>query len=131
MDKSNKPIYIEPNSLSLPDKETLNPDMLRLFDIGSSRVCEYFQHNNIDMPYKVNRSEKNVSLTRILVILEDRKAALKKAIDAAMSITEDELSKAIDKTRAGHELQNLIDKLNMKYNSRRLVNQNNTSNGLN
>ena len=54
LDKSNKPIYMEPNSLSLPDKETLNPDVLRLFDIGSSRVREYLQHSDFNSPYKVN-----------------------------------------------------------------------------
>ena len=36
-----RPTYAEPNIFNLPDKETLNPDVLMCFDIGLWHVTRY------------------------------------------------------------------------------------------
>ena len=81
-------IHTMPNSFSLPGKELLDPDVLQCFDIGSSRVCTYFKHNNIDIPYEVNCSEKDVLLTRILATSDTRKAKVNKAIVVVTLVVE-------------------------------------------
>ena len=94
MEEIGQPIHTESNSSLCHARR---PDVLRYFDIRSSHVHEYFQLNNIDTLSKVNRTEKDVSLARILAIFEDRRAEWKTSNDTATSVIEDDLNKATNK----------------------------------
>jgi hypothetical protein len=79
--------YHTPEGLELPDGETLSYDVTRCYDIGKERAIRYCQHNYIDNPYEVNRSEKTgVELTKILATTLDLKNECKRYIDAEISV---------------------------------------------
>ena len=111
-DSKNNPIWAEPNSYKLPKGETLNPQVLDSFAIGSSCVKMSVQKNDIDDPYKVECSEKDVSLTKILATSLDRKNELKRMIDRAISLDKTDLDKAMNKDESWEELLEVIDLLN-------------------
>ncbi|KAL9178464.1 hypothetical protein ACHAXT_003794 [Thalassiosira profunda] len=105
------PKYAEPNSYDLPGKETLNPEVLQCFEIGKKRMEAYFQKYYIDKPFAVERSEKDVPLTKILATSVDRNEEKKKAIDRAVSVNTDELNKAMNKEEVAEELDALGNEL--------------------
>ena len=106
-----KPTYAEPNAFNLPDKETLNPDVLMCFDIGLQRVTRYMQYYYMYTPFEFDRSEKEIPITKILASSIDRKHELKKAIDKDKSFIKDDAS--INKDEVGEKLQWVADKLNV------------------
>ena len=88
-------IELEPGDLRLPGGDSVNPEVLDCFRTGSERATRYFQHYNIDNPTQNSRSEKEVSLQRILPSKKERQAALEREIMAATSTDKkalDELS---------------------------------------
>lgn len=117
--KTNKeePTYARPNSHDLPGNETLNlnsdSEVPTCHNIGGDKCIKYVQHNYIDDPYKVQRSEKDgVSLTKILATSLDRKFELKKSIDRVISVSKKGLDKAMSKDEVGEELSLVVDQLN-------------------
>ncbi|KAL7549786.1 hypothetical protein ACHAWF_015642 [Thalassiosira exigua] len=85
------PLYADPNSFRLPENETLLPDVLRLLDIGVTRVKKYMQTYYIDTSFRVDRSEKEVPLTKLLASTIDRRKELKRIIDREVSLVEADL----------------------------------------
>jgi hypothetical protein len=85
-DTNNNPICAEQKSFNLPNGETLNPDTLNVCGIRAKHVLDSAQVNEIDNPYKVDRTEKDVKLTKILATSMDRRIELKKALDRATSM---------------------------------------------
>jgi len=112
-DTNNNPIRAEPNSFNLPNGETLNPDTLRVCGIGAKRVKDSAQFNEIDNPYKVDETEEDVKLAKILATSMDRRIELKKALDRATSLVEDKLNASMTKDEAGEELKNVVASLNI------------------
>ena len=110
-DKEN-PTYSLPYSYLLPENETLLPDVLLMFDIGLTRVVEYMQLYYIDDAFRVDRSEKEVPLTKLLASSVDRKKELKRMIDREVSLSANELDDALDKEEAGLKLKTVVDLLN-------------------
>ena len=98
-----------PNSFEMADGETLNPAVLSCFDIGLDRARKYMKTYYIDTPFRVDRSEKDVQLTRILATSLDRRLELEKSIYKATSVSEDELDKAVNKDELRKELDSVID----------------------
>lgn len=78
-------IELEPGDLRLPGGDSVNPEVLDCFGTGSERATNYFQHYNINNPTQNHRSEKEVSLQRILPSKKERQAALDREIMAATS----------------------------------------------
>lgn len=78
-------IELEPGDLRLPGGDSVNPEVLDCFGTGSERATKYFQHYNINNPTQNHRSEKEVSLRRILPSKKERQAALDREIMAATS----------------------------------------------
>ena len=66
----------------------------------------------IDEPYAVERSGKEVTLSKILATSADRKIERIKSIHAAVSTSRDELNKALSKEEAGRYLAGVIQTLN-------------------
>jgi len=91
----------------LPGGDTVNPEVLDFFRTGSDRARSYFQYYNIDYPNKTSRSEKEISLRRILPSMKERKSVLDRDIMAATSknktkleaLTVPELLVQIEETR--------------------------------
>ena len=116
--KKRKKIDDEQNTYSLPSNETLNPDVMRCFDIGTARGIDYMQCYYIDKPYAVDRSEKEVPLQRILATSIDRnKKERTKVIDRSTSLSKNDLDKAMDKEEAAKQLLAVINALNQLPNS--------------
>ncbi|KAL7545247.1 hypothetical protein ACHAWF_013562 [Thalassiosira exigua] len=107
-----RPTYAEANSFKLPEKETLFPDVLRLLDIGLARVRNYLQIYYIDDPFRVERSEKEAPLTKLLASTVDRKKELKRTIDREVSVFAADLDDAMNKTEVGEKLQEVVGLLN-------------------
>ena len=101
-----------PDLYKLPSNESLNPDVIRCFDIGLERATLYLQRYYIDEQYTVERSGKEVTLSKILATSADRKIERIKTIHAAISTSRDELDKALNKEEAGRYLADVIQKLN-------------------
>ena len=70
------------------------------------------QRYYIDEQYTVERSGKEVTLSKILATSADRKIERIKTIHAAISTSRDELDKALNKEEAGRYLADVIQKLN-------------------
>ncbi|KAL7523896.1 hypothetical protein ACHAWF_001595 [Thalassiosira exigua] len=104
------------NEYNLPGKETLNPEILQFPTIGTKRAIKYGQVNYIDNPFKVDRSEAEVPLTRILATSLDRKAELKKQIDKVTSVSAEDLDDALNRDETGEQLLYVIDQLNFHMN---------------
>ena len=66
----------------------------------------------IDEPHTVERSGKEVALSKILATSADRKIERIKSIHAAVSTSRDELNKALSKEEAGRYLTGVIQTLN-------------------
>ncbi|KAL7540626.1 hypothetical protein ACHAXR_010257 [Thalassiosira sp. AJA248-18] len=107
-----KPIYAEPNSFKLPGNESLHYEVFLCFDIGLERVIKYMQRYYIDFPFSVGRSEKEVSLAKIMASSIDRKQESKKTIDREISTSKDDLKAAFNKNEVGKKLQLLANELN-------------------
>ena len=71
--------------------------MTNCFQIGSKLAIDYCQHNYIDNPFKIERSEKDVPLTKILATSKDRKLELKKQLDKVVSLVADDIDNAMNK----------------------------------
>ncbi len=71
-DTNNNPICAEQKSFNLTNEETLNPDTLNVCGIQAKHVLDSAQVNKIDNPYKVDTTEKDVKLTKILATSMDR-----------------------------------------------------------
>ena len=112
--KSGQPVRVQKNSFDLPKKETLNPQVLEFVKIGTERAVKYLQLNYIDSPFKIDRSGKDVSLTKILATTLDRKCELKKMMDRVVSLSEEDLDRAMNKEEAGEELAVVLDALNFE-----------------
>lgn len=78
----------------LPDGDSVNPEVLDL-RTGSKRMEQYFQFYNIENQEKTSRSEKEVSLRRILPSTKERKSILEKDIIAATSTNSTQLDALI------------------------------------
>ena len=102
----------KPDLYRLPSNESLNPDVIRCFDIGLERAKLYLQKYYIDEPHTVERSGKEVALSKILATSADRKIERIKSIHAAVSTSRDELNKALSKEEAGRYLTGVIQTLN-------------------
>ena len=68
--------------------------------------------NYITNPFKIGRSKKDVPLDKILATSQDMKNELKKTIDRAVSVSEDEIDKAMDRHEVGTALNDLVIQLN-------------------
>ena len=112
--ENGKPIHAEPNSYKMPEEEVLNPQILNCFDIGGDRAERYMQKNNIDQPYKVERSEKDVPLTKILATTLDMKNELATMIHKVSSVDGTDLNNAMNKDEVGKELLDIVEKLNFE-----------------
>ena len=93
-------------------KETLNPAVLGLLQIGLQRAIKYMQTYYIDDPFCVDRSEKKVPLTKILASSMDRKQELRISIDTVVSLVANDLDKVMDTHKAGEHLRFAVEKLN-------------------
>ena len=98
-------IRAEPDSYDLPDDETLNAQVTKCFDIGLQRAILYVLTYHIQSPFRVDRSEKEVPLTKILASTMDRKAEMKKMIDRAISLEDVDLDKAMVADEVREELK--------------------------
>ena len=112
-DAEKNPIYADPNSFQLPGSESLNSQTPQFFDIGEKIKVKYCQKYYIDTPFRVDWSEKEISMTRILASSVDRKAELNKSIIQATSVIEEELDKTLTKREAYKQLNRTIDELNL------------------
>ena len=75
----------KPDLYRLPSNESLNPDVIRCFDIGLEQATLYLQRYYIDEQYTVERSGNEVTLSKILATSADRKIERIKTIHAAIS----------------------------------------------
>lgn len=107
-DKAEKK-YSTPEGLELPDGETLSLEVPRCFETGTNRAIEYCQINYIDDPFRQDRTEKDVALTRILATTLDRKKELQRFVHRETSVDYCELDKSLDKEKLGEHIQSTID----------------------
>ena len=106
------PKFAEPNSFLLPEKETLFPDVLLVFDTGLTRVIRYMQVYYIDTPFRVDRSEKEVALNKLLASSVDRAKELKRTIGREVSLVTSGLDDAMTTPVVGTKLLQVVDDLN-------------------
>lgn len=99
----------------------LHPDVPNAFSIGSDKVASYHEFYNVEHPFKVDRSEKDISLKKILATTVDRKLELQKTINRAISLVEDDLNKSMNSAEVGEEIEKVIDVLNFKIQIPKLI----------
>ena len=75
-------------------------------------AINYCQFNYIDNQFKIDRSEKDIALTKILATSKDRKLELKRTIDNATSLVEEDIDKSMNKDKVGEKLLEVNDYLN-------------------
>lgn len=102
----------EVDPYSFGKNESLNSDVLKTFVLGSIRVVEYFQRYYVDNPFSVDRSEDEVSLTKILATHADREVEWQKFINRSISTSHSELEKAMIVSELREALANEISSLN-------------------
>ena len=79
------------------------------------------QKNNIDQPFRVERSEKDVPLTKILATTIDRKNERTKMIHKVSSVDKTELNNAMNKDEVGKELLDIVEKLNFEVQVMQMI----------
>ncbi|EJK60908.1 hypothetical protein THAOC_18675 [Thalassiosira oceanica] len=107
-----KDVRATPSSFELPKGETLDPNLLNLFELGTQRCFDYCVEYYIKNPLSVDRSESRVSLRKMLSTSADRKEARQKALDQAVSLSQTELDNAFLSDEVGEELLSTIQILN-------------------
>jgi hypothetical protein len=110
-DKDDK-VYSSSSGQELANGETLSLEVPLCFDIGSERAIKYCQEYYITNPFKEERSEKDVPLTKILSTTFDREKERKKFLHAETSIDEKELDVALNRDDAAKQLKFTRDWLN-------------------
>ena len=106
----------KPLTFDLPNNEKLSASVLRMFQIGTDRAVQYCHHYYVANPYSVERSEKDVPLTKILATASDQKNEQMKIINRAVSLSANELDKAMVLEEVGEELLKTVQLLNETYN---------------
>ncbi|EJK63705.1 hypothetical protein THAOC_15623 [Thalassiosira oceanica] len=107
-----KDVLATPLSYEIPKGETLDPNLLNLFELGTQRCIHYCVEYYIKNPLSVDRSEAKVSLKRMLSTSADRKEARQKALNQAVSLSPEELDNAFLSDEVGEELLSTVRILN-------------------